>query len=78
MGFQQNIHLILMNKKRGAHMSKVKTKYQVSPIFVFFLIHSAQFGAGVLDLHASSQKLQDTMAGLVFSSQESSFTFSFG
>lgn len=29
-------------------MSKVKTKYQVSPIFVFFLIHSAQFGAGVL------------------------------
>lgn len=37
-----------MNKKRGAHMSKVKTKYQISPIFVFFLIHSAQFGAGVL------------------------------
>ncbi|WP_369902197.1 spore germination protein [Bacillus manliponensis] len=29
-------------------MSKVKTNYQVSPIFVFFLIHSAQFGAGVL------------------------------
>lgn len=29
-------------------MSKVKTKYQISPIFVFFLIHSAQFGAGVL------------------------------
>lgn len=29
-------------------MSKVKTQYQVSPIFVFFLIHSAQFGAGVL------------------------------
>lgn len=29
-------------------MSKVKTKYQISPIFVFFLVHSAQFGAGVL------------------------------
>ncbi|WP_459503280.1 spore germination protein [Bacillus sp. C1] len=29
-------------------MSKVKTKYQVSPIFVFFLIHGAQFGVGVL------------------------------
>ncbi|HDR4571803.1 spore germination protein [Bacillus cytotoxicus] len=29
-------------------MSKVKTKYQISPIFVFFLIHGAQFGAGVL------------------------------
>lgn len=37
-----------MNKKRGAPMSKVKTKYQISPIFVFFLVHSAQFGAGVL------------------------------
>ncbi|MBJ8050712.1 spore germination protein [Bacillus cereus] len=29
-------------------MSKVKEEYQISPIFVFFLIHSAQFGAGVL------------------------------
>ncbi|HDX9634386.1 spore germination protein [Bacillus cereus group sp. MYBK163-2] len=29
-------------------MSKVQEKYQISPIFVFFLIHSAQFGAGVL------------------------------
>ena len=37
-----------MTKKRGASMSKIKTEYQISPIFVFFLIHSAQFGAGVL------------------------------
>ncbi|HHP5663285.1 TPA: GerAB/ArcD/ProY family transporter, partial [Bacillus paranthracis] len=29
-------------------MSKVQEKYQISPIFVFFLIHGAQFGAGVL------------------------------
>ncbi|NWK67645.1 GerAB/ArcD/ProY family transporter [Bacillus paramycoides] len=29
-------------------MSKVQEKYQISPVFVFFLIHSAQFGAGVL------------------------------
>ena len=29
-------------------MSKVQEKYQISPIFIFFLIHSAQFGAGVL------------------------------
>ncbi|PGZ97793.1 spore gernimation protein GerH [Bacillus pseudomycoides] len=29
-------------------MSTVKTNYKVSPIFVFFLIHSAQFGVGVL------------------------------
>lgn len=29
-------------------MSKVQEKYQISPVFVFFLIHGAQFGAGVL------------------------------
>ena len=29
-------------------MSTVKTNYKVSPIFVFFLIHAAQFGVGVL------------------------------
>ena len=46
--FQQNIDRILMIKKRGALMSKVQEKYQISPIFVFFLIHGAQFGAGVL------------------------------
>lgn len=27
---------------------KINQAYQVSPIYVFFLIHSAQFGAGVL------------------------------
>ncbi|ENQ3108687.1 spore germination protein (amino acid permease) [Bacillus sp. 491mf] len=29
-------------------MSTVKINYKVSPIFVFFLVHSAQFGVGVL------------------------------
>lgn len=29
-------------------MNKIQTKYQVSPIFIFFLIHGAQFGVGVL------------------------------
>ncbi|WP_242217753.1 GerAB/ArcD/ProY family transporter [Bacillus cereus group sp. BfR-BA-01380] len=29
-------------------MSTVKINYQVSPIFVFFLVHSAQFGVGIL------------------------------
>lgn len=34
-------------------MSKVQEKYQISPIFVFFLIHSAQFGAGVLGVRSN-------------------------
>ncbi|ABY45720.1 MULTISPECIES: spore germination protein [Bacillus] len=29
-------------------MSKIKAEHQISPVFVFFLIHGAQFGAGVL------------------------------
>lgn len=61
--FQQNIDRILMIKKRGALMSKVQEKYQISPIFVFFLIHGAQFGAGVLDSLELSQKPLDTTAG---------------
>ncbi|WP_199795793.1 GerAB/ArcD/ProY family transporter, partial [Bacillus thuringiensis] len=27
---------------------RINKAYQISPIYVFFLIHSAQFGAGVL------------------------------
>lgn len=27
---------------------RINKAYQVSPMYVFFLIHSAQFGAGVL------------------------------
>ncbi|MGH0946794.1 spore germination protein [Bacillus mycoides] len=29
-------------------MSKIKAEHPISPVFVFFLIHGAQFGAGVL------------------------------
>ena len=43
---------------------KINQAYQVSPIYVFFLIHSAQFGAGVLGYSRIIAKKQDMMAGL--------------
>ena len=44
-------------------MSKVQEKYQISPIFVFFLIHGAQFGAGVLGFARIIAKPLDTTDG---------------